>query len=123
MISKIPESRHFERFAAAQGSRTFSNVWKIRGVRGGDLSIERRRRGTRSACAPGSGKAGLGALPDQAALEFRQPAKHAKNQPPLRGRGVKGLGQAAPDICSVKSLRTLLTAVEPRIGKTRARAP
>jgi hypothetical protein len=92
MISKIPESRRFERFAAAQGSRTFSNVWKIRGARGGDLSIERRWRDTRSACAPSSGKAGLGALPDQAALEFRQPAKHAKNQPPLRGRRVEGYG-------------------------------
>ena len=42
MISKIPVSRHFEPFTTAQGSRTFSNVAKIRGARGGDVSIERR---------------------------------------------------------------------------------
>jgi hypothetical protein len=104
MISKIQRSRHFEPFTTAQGSRTFSNVGKIRDARGVDVSIERRRRDTetvcdlgdadvwvgqqcprgfkvvlcqlwrtapRSACAPSSGKAGLGALSDQAALEFR----------------------------------------------------
>jgi hypothetical protein len=54
--------------------------------------------GPRSACAPSSGKAGLGTLPDQAALEFRERAKHVKNQSPLRGRRVEGLSQAAePD--------------------------
>ena len=43
-------------------------------------------------------EARLGALPDQAALEFRQRAKHVKNQPALRGRRVKSFGQAAkPD--------------------------
>ena len=104
MISRIHQSRYFEPFTTAQGSRTFSNVRKIRGARGGDASIERRRRDTetvcdlgdadvrvglqcprgfkvvlcqlswtapRSACAPSNGKAGLGALSDQAALEFR----------------------------------------------------
>ena len=48
--------------------------------------------------APRGGKTRLGALPDQAALEFRQRAEHVKNQPPLRGRRVEGFGQAAkPD--------------------------
>lgn len=42
MILKISLSRHFEPFTTAQGSRTFSNVAKIRGARGGDVSIERR---------------------------------------------------------------------------------
>ena len=40
--------------------------------------------------APRGGKTRLGALADQAALEFRQRAKHVKNQPPLRGRRVEG---------------------------------
>jgi hypothetical protein len=40
----------------------------------------------------------LGALPDQAALEFRQRAKHMRDQPPLRSRRVERFGQAAkPD--------------------------
>ena len=40
----------------------------------------------------------MGALADQAALEFRQRTKHVKDKPPLRGRRVEGLGQAAePD--------------------------
>ena len=44
------------------------------------------------------GEARLGAFPDQTALEFRQRAKHVKNQPTLRGRRVKCFGQAAkPD--------------------------
>jgi len=52
----------------------------------------------RSACAPSNGKAGLGALSDQAALDLRQRAKHVKNQPPLCGRRVGALGRAAkPD--------------------------
>src|SRR5689334_20347535 len=43
-------------------------------------------------------EARLGALSDQAALEFRQRAKHVKNQPPLRSRRVESFGQAAkPD--------------------------
>ena len=43
-------------------------------------------------------RARLGALPDQAALELRQCAKHVKNEPTLRGRRVEGFGQAAkPD--------------------------
>jgi hypothetical protein len=51
-----------------------------------------------AARAPSGGEAGLGALPDQAALEFRQRAKHVKNQPPLCGRRVEGFGQTAkPD--------------------------
>src|SRR5271170_1681702 len=53
---------------------------------------------SRAASAPRGGQARLGALPDQAALELRQRAKHVKNQPPLRGRRVEGFGQAAkPD--------------------------
>jgi hypothetical protein len=36
----------------------------------------------------------LGALPDQAALDLRQCAKHVKDQPPLCGRRVEGFGQA-----------------------------
>ena len=56
----------------------------------------------RPACAPSSpmliGYARLGALPDQAGLEFRQRAEHVKNKPPLRGRRVEDFGQAAkPD--------------------------
>jgi hypothetical protein len=51
-----------------------------------------------AARAAGGGKAGLGALADQTALEFRQCAEHVKNQPPLRGRRVERFGQAAkPD--------------------------
>ena len=43
-------------------------------------------------------EARLGALPDQAALEFRERSKHVKDQPPLRRRRVEGFGQAAkPD--------------------------
>jgi hypothetical protein len=37
----------------------------------------------------------LGALSDQTALEFRQRSKHVKNEPPLCGRRIEGLGQAA----------------------------
>ena len=44
---------------------------------------------------PRSGKARLDAFPKQAALEFRQGAKHMKNSPTLRGRRVEGFGQAA----------------------------
>src|SRR5262245_57137709 len=36
----------------------------------------------RSACAPSGGKAGLGVLADQAALEFRRRAEHVKDQSP-----------------------------------------
>ena len=54
-----------------------------------------RRTATRAAEATGGREARLGALPDQAALEFRECAKHMKNQPPLRSRRVEGLGQAA----------------------------
>ena len=44
------------------------------------------------------GEARLGALSDQAALEFRQRAEHMKDQTALCGRGVEGFGQAAkPD--------------------------
>jgi len=34
-------------------------------------------------------------LPDQAAYEFRQRAKHVKNKPTLRRRRVESFGQAA----------------------------
>src|SRR5215213_10892324 len=44
---------------------------------------------------PRSSKTRLGALANQAALEFRQSAKHVKDQPPLRRGRVKGFGQAA----------------------------
>jgi hypothetical protein len=37
----------------------------------------------------------LGALPDQAALEFSQRAKHMKNKPAQRSRRVEGFSQAA----------------------------
>jgi hypothetical protein len=53
------------------------------------------RTASGTARAPGGGEAGLGALSDQAALEFRQRAEHVKDQPPLRGRSVEGFGQAA----------------------------
>jgi len=45
-----------------------------------------------AARAAGGGKAGLGALTDQTALEFRQCEKPAT----LRGRRVERFGQAAP---------------------------
>jgi hypothetical protein len=49
-------------------------------------------------CAPSGGKPRLGALPNQAALEFCQRAKPVNNEPPLRGRRVKDFGQdAKPD--------------------------
>ena len=58
-----------------------------------------RRTASGAANAPRGGKSCLGALSDQAALEFRQCAEHVKNEPPLRGRRVEGFGQAAkPDI-------------------------
>src|SRR3954447_27069575 len=44
---------------------------------------EFRRTASGAAKAPGGGKARLGALPNQAALEFRQRAEHVKNQSPL----------------------------------------
>ena len=105
--------------------RPFSNVWGIRGPRGGHISIQRRRRDAEGVCdlshadvgigehrlgcldvvvgkfwrtasgaarAAGGGKAGLSALTDQTALEFRQCAEHVKNQPPLRGRRVERFG-------------------------------
>src|ERR1700686_1001165 len=95
--------------------RPLSNARGIRGSRGGDVTIERRRRdaeplralsysdvgigehrlggidvvvgefrrsASRAASAPRGGQARLSALADQAALEFRQRAKHVKNQPP-----------------------------------------
>ena len=57
------------------------------------------RRTTSSASgAASSGETRLGALPDQATLEFRQCPKHVKNQPPLCSRRVESFGQAAkPD--------------------------
>jgi hypothetical protein len=54
-----------------------------------------RRTASGATSAPRGGKARLGAIPDQAALKFRQRAKHVKNEPPLRGRCVEGLSQAA----------------------------
>jgi hypothetical protein len=48
-----------------------------------------------AANAARGGKARLGALPDQAALKFRQRAKHVKNKPTLRGRRVEGFGKTA----------------------------
>jgi len=53
-----------------------------------------RRTASRAANAPRGGEARLGALPDQAALEFRQCAEHMKDKPILRGRCVEGFGQA-----------------------------
>jgi hypothetical protein len=52
------------------------------------------------------GKARLGALPDQTALEFCECPKHVKNQPSLCGPRVEGFGQAAkPDASHPKDLR------------------
>jgi len=57
------------------------------------------RTASGAAGAPSGRKARVGALSDEAALEFRQCAKHVKHQPPLWGRRVEGFGQAAkPDI-------------------------
>jgi len=57
-----------------------------------------RRPAARAAGAPGGGKAGLGPLTDQTALEFRECAEHVKNEPPLRGRRIEGFRQTAkPD--------------------------
>ena len=53
-----------------------------------------RRAASRAANTPRGGKARLGALPDEAALEFRQRAEHVKDKPTLRGRRVEGFGQA-----------------------------
>ncbi len=59
---------------------------------------EFRRSASRPASATRGGQPRLGALADQAALEFRKRAKHVKNQTPLRGRRVEGFGQTAkPD--------------------------
>jgi len=56
------------------------------------------RLASRPACAASSSKTRLGALADQAALEFCQRAEHMKDKPPLRGRRVERFGQAAkPD--------------------------
>jgi hypothetical protein len=57
---------------------------------------EFRRTASRAASAPRGGKARLGALPDQAALEFRQRAEHVENKPTLRGRRVEGFRQSKP---------------------------
>jgi hypothetical protein len=57
-----------------------------------------------AARAPGGGKPRLGALPDQAALEFRQRAEHVKDQSPLRDRRIEGFRQAAkPDTPDAQS--------------------
>jgi hypothetical protein len=56
---------------------------------------EFRRTPSGASRTPSGGEARLGPLPDQAALEFCQRAKHVKNQPSLRGRRVEGFGQAA----------------------------
>src|SRR6202171_1642716 len=111
--------------------RPLSNARGIRGSRGGDVTIERRRRdaeplrdlsysdvgigehrlggldvvvgefrrsASRAASAPRGGQARLGALADQAGLEFWHRAKTVTQQPPLRRRRVEGFGQAAkPD--------------------------
>jgi len=61
------------------------------GLASGDLYVvvgEFGRASSRATRAPSSGEARLGALPDQTSLEFRQRAKHVKNQPALRGRRV-----------------------------------
>jgi hypothetical protein len=98
------ERGHFEPFNRPGVHVPFSNVGTIRGARGGNVTIERRRRDTETvcdlgdadvgvgqhrlaslnvvvgefwrttsgaACAPSGGEACLGALSDQAALEFR----------------------------------------------------
>src|ERR1700694_4515370 len=54
-----------------------------------------RRSATGAAYSLGGGKPRAGALADEAALELRQGAEHMKDQQPLRGRGVDGLGQTA----------------------------
>lgn len=64
-----------------------------------------RRTASCAANAPRGGEACLGALSDQAALEFRQCAEHVKDEPPLRGRRVESFGQAAkPDISQTQFL-------------------
>jgi hypothetical protein len=47
------------------------------------------RSASGAASTPGGGEADLGALADQAALEFCQYAEHVKDQPPLRGRCIE----------------------------------
>jgi hypothetical protein len=56
---------------------------------------EFRRTASGAANAPRGGETRLGALSDQAALEFRQCAEHVKNEAPLRRRRVESFGQAA----------------------------
>jgi hypothetical protein len=95
---------HFEPFNRPAVHAPFSTAGDIRGSHGGDVTIERRRRDTETVCdlgdadvgvgqhrlgsldvvvgefwrtadgAPSDGAARLSALPDQAALEFRQRA-------------------------------------------------
>ena len=94
-LKTLPERPVFE------VERSLSNAWRIRGSRDlghadvgvrqhrlGGLDVvvrEFRRLASGAASAPRGGKPRLGALPDQAALEFRQRAEHVKDQPPLRG--------------------------------------
>src|SRR4051794_6384844 len=53
-----------------------------------------RRTASGAAKASRGGKTCLGTLPDEAALELCQCAKHMKNQSALCGRRVQGFGQA-----------------------------
>jgi hypothetical protein len=59
------------------------------------IACEFRWTASRATNTPGGGEARLGALPDQAAFEFRQRAKHVTNKPTSRGRRVEGFGQGA----------------------------
>jgi hypothetical protein len=56
-----------------------------------DVVVRQLQRTTSGAAnAPRGGEACLGALSDQAALEFRQRAEHMKDEPPLRGQRASG---------------------------------
>jgi hypothetical protein len=83
-----------------------------------------RRMPSGAARAPRRREARLSALPDQAALEFRQRAKDVKNQPRLRGRRVEGFSPAAkpdaphPKAPSRSSFHTI--SVSPLLANSRA---
>jgi len=88
----------------------------MRDLRHADVGIGEHRRGSlevvlgefrgtpaRATEATGGRETRLSALPDQTPLEFRERAKHVKDQPPLCGRRVEGFGQAAkPDASNPK---------------------
>jgi hypothetical protein len=84
---------------AAQTWRALSFFWSHARTRARETKkskcLEFRRAASCAANAPSGGKGRLGALPDQATLEFCQRAKHGKNKPALRGRRVEDFGQTA----------------------------